>query len=161
MSAGMSFGLQGGEAIEKLALATPPITPAMWKGIPVLVVVLLGGFTINFLWCLYLNLKNKTVGDYAKAGTPLVANLIFAGLAGFVWCLQFITYKIADTKIGAYGFAGWTVFMSSMIIFSTLLGMALGEWKGVSSRTKNLLAAGLIILVVSLVIIGYGNYLKA
>jgi L-rhamnose-H+ transport protein len=51
--------------------------------------------------------------------------------------------------------------MSSMIIFSTLLGIGLGEWKGVSSRTKTLLSASLGVLVASLLIIGYGNKLKA
>jgi len=51
--------------------------------------------------------------------------------------------------------------MSSMIIFSTLLGLGLGEWKGVSSRTRALLATSLAVLVASLVIIGYGNKLKA
>jgi len=34
------------------------------------------------------------------------------------------------------------------------------EWKGVSSRTRLLLAASLVVLVASLVIIGYGNWLK-
>ena len=45
----MSLGLNGGKSIESLALASDmPATTATWKGIPVLVVVLLGGFTINF-----------------------------------------------------------------------------------------------------------------
>ena len=160
MSAGMAFGLGGGASIEKAALEIAPVTPAMWKGIPVLVVVLLGGFSINVVWCLYLNFRNGTAGDYFKAGTPLAVNFVFAGLAGAIWCSQFIFFKMADTKIGAYAFAGWTVLMSSSIFFSSLLGVALGEWKGVSRRTKSLLVAGLVILVVSLVIIGYGNYLK-
>jgi L-rhamnose-H+ transport protein len=136
-------------------------TSPTWKGIPVLVVVLLGGFTVNLIWCLYLNLKHKTTGDYSRKDAPLAANAIFAALAGLLWCLQFITYKVADSKIGEFAFAGWTVFMSSMIIFSTLLGVSLGEWKGVSSRTKSLLAASLAVLVASLLIIGYGNKLKA
>ncbi len=160
MSAGMSFGLGGGAAIERLAMEIQPVRSATWKGMPVLVVVLLGGFTINFLWCLYLNIKNKTAGDYVQPGKPLFTNLSFAGLAGAIWCSQFICFKVADTRIGAYSFAGWTVLMSSAILFSTLLGIWLGEWKGVSGRTTKLLTAGLIVLVASLVIIGYGNYLK-
>jgi len=159
MSAGMVFGLESGGTLEKAAVLAG--TPPTWKGIPVLVVVLLGGFTVNLIWCLYLNLKHKTTGDYSRKDAPLAANAIFAALAGFLWCLQFITYKVADSKIGEFAFAGWTVFMSSMIIFSTLLGVSLGEWKGVSSRTKSLLAASLAVLVASLLIIGYGNKLKA
>jgi len=36
----------------------------LWQGLPVLCVVLLGGFTTNFLWCLLLNLKNGTGYQY-------------------------------------------------------------------------------------------------
>ncbi|MEN6309031.1 MAG: L-rhamnose/proton symporter RhaT, partial [Anaerohalosphaeraceae bacterium] len=72
MSSAMSFGLQGGSKIEELALTTAPVTPVAWKGMPVLVVVLLGGFMVNFLWCLFLNFKNKTTGDYSKPNTPLL-----------------------------------------------------------------------------------------
>ena len=159
MSAGMAFGLGAGGEIEKAAVAMN--TPEMWKGIPVLVVVLLGGFTVNFLWCLYLNVKNGTGGDYAKAAAPLASNLFLAGAAGAIWCSQFALYKVADAKSGDLKFAGWTVLMSSMIIFSSILGILLHEWKGSSPRTKWLLAASLVILVASLVIIGYGNYLGA
>jgi L-rhamnose-H+ transport protein len=160
MSAGMAFGLGSGKEIEKAALFTDPITSDIWQGIPVLVVVLLGGLTVMFIWCLYLNFANHTIGDYVKSGTPLLTNLFFSSIAGVIWCSQFILFKVADAKIGDYSFAGWTVLMSSMIIFSTLLGIMMKEWKGVSRRTKSLLCASLIILVSSLLVIGYGNYLK-
>lgn len=160
MSAGMAFGLGGGASIEERALRAAPATPAAWKGIPVLVVVLLGGFAVNFAWCIYLNIRNRTAGDYTAREAPLLSNHCFSALAGAIWCSQFIFFKVADTKIGPYAFAGWTVLMSSAILFSSLLGIVLGEWKGVSGRTQRLLAAGLATLVVSLVIIGYGNYLK-
>ena len=159
MSAGMAFGLRSGGGIEQAAVAMG--TSAIWKGIPVLVVVLLGGLTVNAIWCLYLNAKNGTAGDYARAGAPLAANYQFAGLAGLVWCLQFVFFKIADAKIGELAFAGWTVLMSSQIVFSTLLGIGLGEWRGVSRRTRALLASSLAMLVLSLLVIGYGNKLKA
>ena len=111
----------------------------MWQGIPVLVVVLLGGLTVMFIWCLYLNITNRTTGDYIKSGAPILANLFFASVAGAIWCSQFILFKVADANIGEYSFAGWTVLMSSMIIFSTLLGIMMKEWKGVSTATKSLL----------------------
>jgi L-rhamnose-H+ transport protein len=159
-SAGMAFGLGAGHEIEQAALKTQPYTPELWKGIPVLVVVLLGGFTINFLWCVYLNVKNRSGGDYLKAGAPLLANVLLAALAGAVWCSQFALYKVADAKSADLSFAGWTVLMTSMIVFSTLLGIFLGEWRGVSGRTRSLLAGSLVLLVAALVSIGYGNYLK-
>ncbi|HAK97649.1 MAG TPA: hypothetical protein DCM87_22320 [Planctomycetes bacterium] len=49
--------------------------------------------------------------------------------------------------------------MASAILFSTLLGILLGEWKGTSGRTRSLLAGGLALLILSAVIAGYSGYL--
>jgi L-rhamnose-H+ transport protein len=49
--------------------------------------------------------------------------------------------------------------MASIMIFSTLWGIALKEWKGVSPRTKVLVFLTLLTLVGSTMIVGYGNYL--
>ena len=87
-----AFGLGGGASIEEKALQMAPATAAAWKGMPVLVIVLLGGFVVNFAWCLYLNLKNRTGGDYTKRGVPLLANHACSALAGAIWCSQFIFF---------------------------------------------------------------------
>jgi L-rhamnose-H+ transport protein len=135
-------------------------TSQTWRGMPILVVVLAGGFVVNFLYCLYLNLKNKTVGDYAKKDTPLVGNLFFAGLAGAIWCCQFICFKTGEPAMGQRAYIGWAVLMASAILFSTLLGILLGEWNGTSRRTRTRLAAGLVLLLLSSVIAGYSGYLS-
>jgi len=49
--------------------------------------------------------------------------------------------------------------MASIIIFSSLWGIALKEWKGSGIGTKAKLTIGLLMLIISTVIIGYGNYL--
>jgi L-rhamnose-H+ transport protein len=159
-SAAMSFGLQGGPGLESLATTVEPLTPNAWKWIPVLVVVLLGGFAVNGLWCLFLNLKNKTTGDYVKSGTPLATNFIFAGLAGVLWCAQMILLKRGEPVIGPMAYIGWSVMFSGAILFSTLIGIGLGEWRNTSSRTRLLLTLGLVCLVASSVISGYSGYLK-
>ncbi len=127
---------------------------------PVLAVVLLGGFVVNSLWCLFLNLKNKTIGDYAKSSTPIIPNLFFAALAGAIWCSQFICFKTGEPAMGGISYIGWAVLMASSILFSSLLGIFLGEWKNTSSRTKTLLALGLAFLVLSSVVSGYSGYLQ-
>lgn len=159
MSSAMNFGLQGGGTIESLARTTDPITSDAWKGMPVLVVVLFGGFLVNGLWCLFLNFKNKTTGDYARSGAPIAANIVFAGLAGAIWCSQFICFKTGEPQMGDTAYVGWAVLMASAILFSTLLGILLGEWKGTSGRTRSLLAGGLALLILSAVIAGYSGYL--
>ncbi len=161
MSSAMSFGLNGGPEIQRLAVRTDPITTPIWSGMPVLVVVLSGGFVINALWCLYLNAKNNTAADYGRAGTPLAGNFIFAGLAGAIWCSQFICLKTAEPAMGQTAYVGWAVLMASSILFSALLGIFLGEWKGTSRRTRIMLAAGLVLLLASAVIAGYSGRLAA
>jgi L-rhamnose-H+ transport protein len=66
---------------------------------------------------------------------------------------------MAKTKMGIYDFSSWTLLMASIIIFATLWGLLLKEWKGTSPRTKALVTVGLALLVGSILIIGYGNYL--
>jgi L-rhamnose-H+ transport protein len=62
MSACFAYGLAAGRPIKTLTLMHG--TPTLWQGLPVLVVVLIGGFATNFVWCLTLNIKNKTGFQY-------------------------------------------------------------------------------------------------
>jgi len=58
MSACFAYGLAAGDPIKVLTLKHG--TPILWQGLPVLVVVLIGGFVTNFVWCLVLLVRNKT-----------------------------------------------------------------------------------------------------
>ena len=62
MSACFAYGLAAGAPMKVLTLRHG--TPILWQGLPVLVVVLIGGFTTNFVWCVALNFKNKTGFQY-------------------------------------------------------------------------------------------------
>jgi len=159
MSAALSFGLQGGHTMEQLALTTQPYTANAWKGMPVLVVALLGGGTVNVLWCLFLNAKNKTFGDYTKKGAPIIPNILFGAIAGAIWVCQFVAFKTGEPQMGSQSYVGWAVLMASSIMFSGALGLLLGEWKGTSSRTRSLLFAGLLVLLGSAFIAGYSGKL--
>lgn len=125
-----------------------------------LVIVLLGGFVVNFGYCIFLNLKNRSIGDYVKFKVPLATNFLFAGLAGTIWCSQFICLKTGEPAMGKRAYVGFAVLMASAILFSTVLGIFLGEWRNTSRRTRRLLAFGLALLVASAVISGYSGYLK-
>jgi L-rhamnose-H+ transport protein len=90
---------------------------------------------------------------------PMISNYFFSALAGTTWYMQFFFYTMGETQMGHYKFSSWTLHMASIIIFSTLWGIALKEWRGVSTRTKTLVFLTLLTLVGSTVIVGYGNYL--
>ncbi len=195
MSACFAFGLSAGGKIAEISKTHG--TAEIWTGLPVLIVVLLGGFTTNFIWCVILNLRNGSGYEYFSANQrhpahkrdatalenptdapavemaeqlhpsgrtpdlriPRLNNYFFAALAGVTWYFQFFFYSMGETQMGAYKFSSWTLHMASIIIFSSLWGLALREWKGASAKAKGLLFAGLFILVLSTVIIGYGNYI--
>jgi len=196
MSACFAYGLAAGDPIK--ALTVRHGTPALWQGLPVLVVVLAGGFTTNFVWCVILNVRNRTGYQYFSsrirgrvpereeehilettidapgeevaaaaaapaAGpadrAPMLSNYLFSALAGTTWYLQFFFYTMGETQMGRYKFSSWTLHMASIIIFSTLWGIALKEWRGTSRRTKTLVTVTLIVLVASTIIVGYGNYM--
>ena len=126
-----------------------------------LIVVLAGGFITNFVWCVFLTVRNRTRSGRLRAAAtaPLLTNYLFCALAGLIWYLQFFFYSMGTTRMGRYDFSSWTLHMASIIIFSTVWGIALNEWKGTSPAHARLVAAGLALLVASTVIVGYGNYL--
>jgi L-rhamnose-H+ transport protein len=90
---------------------------------------------------------------------PMFSNYFFSALAGTTWYMQFFFYTMGETQMGRYKFSSWTLHMASIMIFSTLWGIALKEWRGAGTRTKVLVALSLFVLIASTVIVGYGNYL--
>lgn len=62
MSACFAFALTAGNPIGEASVAAG--TDKIWSGLPKLVVVLLGGFTTNFIWCVILNIKNRSGYEY-------------------------------------------------------------------------------------------------
>jgi L-rhamnose-H+ transport protein len=155
MSSCFAYGLDAGDPIRQLTLAhgTDPLA----QGLPVLVVVLLGGFTTNAIWCAYLIVKNGSARESADPGTPLSRNYLLCALGGTAWYLQFFFYTMGESQMGRYAFSSWTLHMSSIIIFATLWGLALKEWKGASRRSLAIMTLGLVILVGATVVIGLGN----
>jgi len=215
MSACFAYGLAAGDPIKSLTLKHG--TPVLWQGLPVLVVILIGGFTTNFIWCAVLNIRNKTghqyfrsrsshtldpdepqetvletaidapsremvehlpsltqedleqravllvterpVTSHAPVRVPMLANYLLCALAGTTWYFQFFFYTMGETQMGRYKFSSWTLHMASIIIFSSLWGIGLKEWKGAGVRAGWSLFSALALLVGSTVIVGYGNYL--
>jgi L-rhamnose-H+ transport protein len=196
LSASFSYGLAAGDPIRAATIQHG--TPVLWQGLPVLIVVLLGGFTTNFIWCSLLNIKNRTCHQYLStvvrdhpptreqetiietaidapseemvehmpgakrepASVPLLWNYFFCALAGITWYMQFFFYTMGETQMGEQlKFSSWPIHMASIMIFSTLWGIALREWKGSSRRTVALVTLGLVVLIGSTIVIAYGNKL--
>jgi L-rhamnose-H+ transport protein len=201
MSSCFAYGLAAADPIK--AESVRHGTAVLWQGLPALVVVLLGGFTTNFLWCAFLNIRNRSGYEYFSSYTrhprsnadtvpalenptdapaeemaradkriassasapdlpltvPMLSNYFFCALAGTTWYFQFFFYTMGETQMGRYKFSSWTLHMASIIIFSTLWGIALKEWDGAGPRTKFMVGLSLATLIASTAVVGYGNYL--
>ncbi len=156
LSACFAFGLSAGKPIAELAVKGG--TNPLFQNNAIYPVLLLGGFTTNFIWCMILNRRNRSFGDYTASATPLRRNYLWAILAGTIWYFQFFFYGMGDTYLGdEFRFAGWTLHMAFIITFSTLWGLALHEWKGASPATYRVVYAGLALIILSTVLIGMGS----
>lgn len=192
MSSFFAVGLDSGKPIAEIARAQLIASGRLelWQNLPVLIVVLWGGFATNLLWSTILILKNRSAAEFlgrpgrnplrAAQGSgytqanlnptdpellhlaprTLVVNYLFAGLAGVLWYFQFFFYSMGETKMGRFDFSSWTLHMASIILFATLWGLVLKEWKGTSIRTRLIVTAGVLLLLGSTVVVGAGNYLK-
>jgi L-rhamnose-H+ transport protein len=151
-SAGMNFGLQGAEVIENAAVAAG--AKECWRGMPVIMVVLWGGFLVESVWCLQQNFKNRTFGDYAR---PSLRNILLCAAIGVMWVMQFVCTKAGEPLMGELKYISFAVMMASTILFSTIIGVFLGEWKGVSAKTKGCLSLGTLIMIAGFIAISLGS----
>jgi len=160
MSSSMALAFAAGKPIAEHAVKNG--SADLFKNFPVLIVALAGGFTTNFVWCVLLNLKNRSAGNYVSGnGASLLANYFFSALAGITWYLQFFFYGMGTTRMGRYDFSSWTIHMAFIIVFSNLWGIYFREWKGSSKRTHWVVFSGILVLVASTIVVGVGNYVAA
>lgn len=166
LSAFFAFGLEAAAPLSHLSAAAG--TETMWTGLPKIVVVLLGGFCTNVICCVGLNIRKGTIKEYLStpsgervgvSRTFPLRNYLACAAAGTTWYLQFFFYTMGETQMGQFQFSSWTLHMASIIIFSTMWGWILREWKGASRRTHAIIGSGIAVLILSTLVVGYGNYL--
>lgn len=157
LSACFNFGIEAGKPMAELAV-TRGNNPLFQNNV-IFVVLLWGGLTTNLIWCIILNYRNKSFGDYANRKSPLMNNYFFAGLAGTIWFFQFFFYGMGESKLGN-GASSWILHMAFIILISSMWGLILKEWKGVNRKTYFTISAGILTIIISVFLVGYGNSLN-
>lgn len=149
MSSAFSFGFQAGIPIDEVALKYG--TNPLFQSNPTLIFILLGGFVTNFLYCFYLNIKNKTIRNYISVPPKvLINNLFFTFLAGLLWFLQFHFYGMGKSLLtGSMVPFAWSILMALNISFSNIWGILLNEWKGAGRKVMIVLVTGILVLIAS------------
>ena len=157
MSACFNFGIEAGKPMAEAAVAHG-MNPLFQNNV-IYVILLWGGLATNFIWCFILNTKNKSFGDYTNKETPLLKNYLLSALAGTTWFLQFFFYGMGESKLGN-GASSWILHMAFIILVANMWGIVLKEWKGVSKKTKATITLGIATIILSVLVVGYGNSLK-
>jgi L-rhamnose-H+ transport protein len=154
MSACFSLGLTAGIPLKEAAIATGAME--LFAQNPVTLLVTVGGFITNLVYCLYMNRKNKTGGEIRRSSKAVLTNnLLFCALAGLLWYSQFFglgmgqSFFESDSVMMAFS---WSILMSLNVIFSNVWGIILKEWKGAGTKAVTFLALGMAVLIISLII---------
>lgn len=146
MSGCFNVGLEFGKGIH-----FGDLTPDMYKTLPATLLVTLGGFVTNAIYCFNQNSKNKTWGDYKKGGV-WANNLLFCLLAGALWYSQFFGLSLGKgflTESPTLMTLSFCILMALNVVFSNVWGILLHEWRGCSRNTIVVLLVGIVVLVVS------------
>lgn len=127
------------------------LTPDMYKTLPATMLVTVGGFLTNAVYCFYQNNKNGTWGDYRKTAV-WGNNALFCLLAGALWYSQFFGLSLGKgflTESATLTTLSFCILMALNVVFSNIWGIILKEWKGCSSKTITVLIVGIVILIIS------------
>ena len=125
---------------------------------PVWAITLLGGLTINVVYCSFLLFRNKTWGDYKKPQTG--SHWFLAALMGAIWMPSIALYGRAAVLMGNLGgSAGWGLYMGIIILISNFWGFVTGEWQGVHGKPIRLIVIGIALLLAAIWLIGYATTL--
>lgn len=146
MSGCFNVGLEFGKEINFGELTDP-----MFRTLPATLLITLGGFCTNAVYCLWQNWKNKSFADYGKKEL-WVNNILFCALAGGLWYSQFFGLSLGRSFFetgGVMDTLSFCILMALNVTFSNVWGIVLKEWKGCSKKTITVLVIGIVVLIAS------------
>jgi L-rhamnose-H+ transport protein len=118
LSAMLNISLVVGLPIAETAQATLTGSFSSFRAVSAVWLVTLGGASIPYLlYCIFLFLKHKS----AKRFKAKPANLLWAGLMGFLWFLCISLYGAGASNLGKLGTTmGWLILMAVTVIVGNL-----------------------------------------
>jgi L-rhamnose-H+ transport protein len=132
----------------------------LYSALPAYVFIMGGGAIVNMGYCftrLALVPKISLRRDLAEPGPRLIKNGLMAAAAGIMWYLQFFFYAWGQANIpDRLSYVNWMLHMSGYVLFGGIVGLALGEWAGVTSRPVRLLWIGILVIIAAANLVGLG-----
>ena len=157
-SSGMSFALDASQPIQQAAEQLG--VNHLYSTLPAYVFIMGGGAIVNMGYCftrLALVKKISLRRDLAEPGGTLARNGAMAAAGGIMWYLQFFFYAWGQANIAQHlSYVNWMLHMSGYVLFGAIVGLALGEWAGVTRRPIRILWVGVIVIIAAANLVGLG-----
>ena len=119
------------------------------------VVVLWGAFLMNALYCVYLLFKNNTWRSFMEVNSFKAYR--WSVIAGLCWFAALGVYGQGAALLGDIGpIIGWPILLGLSLIISNYWAYRAGEWRN-AKKPFNLLLVGLVILIFSATVLGFGS----
>ncbi len=115
-------------------------------------------FVPYLIYCIYLWRKNRSFRQFGESGTG--GYWLYGLVMGSLWMGSSAIYGVAIAPIGKMGPAlGWPLFMSVIIITSTVWGFLTGEWKGAGRKAGNTMVLAIVFLILGFATLAYSGTL--
>jgi L-rhamnose-H+ transport protein len=157
-SSGMSFAI---DAAKPIAAAAQHVgVKPLYSALPSYVIIMGGGALVNFAYCFTRLAWRKDISlrrDWSQDRGTLLLNSCLASSGGILWYLQFFFYAWGAASIPAHlSYVNWMLHMSCYVLFGGIVGLALGEWRGVGGRPVRLLWTGMAVIIAAANLVGLG-----
>jgi L-rhamnose-H+ transport protein len=157
-SSGMSFAM---DAAKPIAAAAQLVgVKPLYAALPSYVIIMGGGALVNFAYCFTRLAWRKDISlrrDWSQTRATLILNTCLASSGGILWYLQFFFYAWGAANIPAHlSYVNWMLHMSCYVLFGGIVGLALGEWRGVGGRPVRLLWTGMAVIIAAANLVGLG-----
>jgi L-rhamnose-H+ transport protein len=157
-SSGMSFAIDAAQPMQSAALSLG--VNRLYAALPSYVIIMGGGALINMAYCFFrlALLPHLSLRKDLNQPRPMLArNVLLASAGGIMWYLQFFFYAWGAANIPQHlSYVNWMLHMSIYVLCGALVGLALGEWAGVSRTSLRLLWAGILIIIAAANLVGLG-----
>jgi L-rhamnose-H+ transport protein len=160
LSAVYGFALEAGQPIADVAAKHGA---GQWEGNVIYIFSNSGAFLTTVVYTTYLGVKHRTLGELCRPRGPVAAssftiNWLLALTTGAFWYGQFFFYNLGHVRMGAYKFTSWAIHMIMLVLISNLVGILFKEWLGVRRRTHLAIGLSLLVLVMAVLLITFGNH---
>ena len=158
LSAMVNFGFVFGEPIKQAALRANASVAAAPNAIWALVFT--SNYLINTVYAFALMFKRGTTDRLLAQGS--FSYWLWALFMGIAWPLGIVLYGMGADRMGQYGaFVAFPMMLVMAILFGNLAGALTGEWRGACVRTKYIMVAGIVVLMIAFALFGVSSKLLA